>query len=137
MLYVSLTYHFHLYGDAIDDRQYRVHSHVLLHTIGCNQSELVYTGIHARKCLWLFDQLPYHHLIENPDWHFQPRTGMHLNLRCGSLIHTRSPMNCCIFLCRRDYIITHFHGATRFHSLECTLFRDSRYTFQLIPIHII
>ena len=35
-----------------------------------------------------------------------------------------------MFPCRSDYIITPKRRALRFHPLECTLFRDSRCTYQ-------
>ena len=34
--------------------------------------------------------------------------------------------SCCIFLCRKDYIIILFRGAMRFHPLGCTSLRNSR-----------
>lgn len=46
-----------------------------------------------------------------------------------SLVPPRSLMNCYIFLCRLDYIITLSLGAMRFEPLGSTPFRDSRCTF--------
>ncbi len=51
-------------------------------------------------------------------------------LRIRSLILSRSLMNCCISLCRWDYIFTlRIVGVSRFEPLGPTIFRSSRWTF--------
>ena len=42
-------------------------------------------------------------------------------------------MPCCMSPYRSDYIFTLFWGASHFHALACTPFRDSRWTLQKFP----